>query len=115
MVYEMNKSIVTKVLIMSTVLMAGIMFIPTNIQDAKANPCSDMHSQALGGQGAAGGAGGAGGVGGEGGGFSTNIGGGSGGSAGPGGMGSVGAAATSSTNLPNCQLNGVAVLEEPTP
>ena len=38
----MNKSIVTKVLIMSTVLMAGIMFIPTNIHDAKANPCSDM-------------------------------------------------------------------------
>ena len=41
MVYEMNKSFVTKVLIMSTVLMAGILLIPTNIHDAKANPCAD--------------------------------------------------------------------------
>ena len=43
MVYEMNKSFVTKVLIMSTVLMAGILIIPTNIHDAKANPCSNIH------------------------------------------------------------------------
>ena len=49
---------------MSTVLMAGIMFIPTNIQDARANPCSDLHTAATGGNGDDGGAGGAGGVGG---------------------------------------------------
>ena len=45
MVYEMNKSFVTKVLIMSTVLMAGILLIPTNIQDAKANPCKTQPLQ----------------------------------------------------------------------
>ena len=44
----MNKSFVTKVLIMSTVLMAGILLIPTNIQDAKANPCQDATSTATG-------------------------------------------------------------------
>ena len=48
----MNKSIVTKVLIMSTVLMAGILLIPTNIQDAKANPCSNVQCSATGGNGA---------------------------------------------------------------
>ena len=42
MVYEMNKSFVTKALLMSTVLMAGILLIPTNIQDAKANPCAGV-------------------------------------------------------------------------
>ena len=87
MVYEMNKSIVTKVLIMSTVLMAGIMFIPTNIQDAKANPCSDMTPGSTGGQGGAGGAGGAAGAGGAGGdkGIGTGGAGGGVGSAGAGG------------------------------
>ena len=43
----MNKSFITKVLIMSTVLMAGIILIPTNIQDARANPCSDITAMEL--------------------------------------------------------------------
>ena len=55
MVYEMNKSFVTKVLIMSTVLMAGILLIPTNIHDAKANPCSGMERYGRGGTGNVGG------------------------------------------------------------
>ena len=46
MVYEMNKSFV-KFLIVSTVLMAGILLIPTNIHDAKANPCSDIGADVL--------------------------------------------------------------------
>ena len=95
----MNKSIVTKVLIMSTVLMAGIMFIPTNIQDAKANPCSDMHSAATGGFGNNGGNGGPGGNGGAGGGQGTNIFGGAGGNAGPAGNGGIGAQADSTNSL----------------
>ena len=55
MVYEMNKSFVTKVLIMSTVLMAGTLSIPTNIHDAKANPCSDITAADTGGNGGPGG------------------------------------------------------------
>ena len=55
MVYEMNKSFVTKVFMMSTVLMAGILLIPTNIHDAKANPCTDVGLLDTGGNGGAGG------------------------------------------------------------
>ena len=65
MVNEMNKSFVTKAILMSTVLMAGILLIPTNMQDAKANPCSDVTAAGTGGAGAAGAAGGAGGAGGQ--------------------------------------------------
>ena len=67
MVYEMNKSFVTKVLIMSTVLMAGILVIPTNIHDAKANPCSDITAADTGGNGGPGGNTGPAGTGGNGG------------------------------------------------
>ena len=67
MVYEMNKSFVTKVLIMSTVLMAGILLIPTNIHDAKANPCSDITAAGTGGNGGTGGHAGPAGTGGAGG------------------------------------------------
>ena len=55
MVYEMNKSFVIKVLLVSTVLIAGIMLIPTNIQDARANPCSDLGADVTGGFGGQGG------------------------------------------------------------
>ena len=67
MVYEMNKSFVTKVLIMSTVLMAGILLIPTNIHDAKANPCADATATGTAGAGGAGGQAGPAGDGGDGG------------------------------------------------
>ena len=82
MVYEMNKSFVTKVLMMSTVLMAGILLIPTNIHDAKANPCSDVGADDRGGNGGAGGSTGPAGNGGTGGNSGMGSHGGSGGSTG---------------------------------
>ena len=90
MVYEMNKSFVTKVLIMSTVLMAGILVIPTNIHDAKANPCSNIHMSETGGNGAAGGSSGPAGDGGTGGVKSMGSNGGLGGTSGDAGAGSAG-------------------------
>ena len=83
---------------MSTVLMAGILLIPTNIQDAKANPCAE--SKALVGTGAAGGAGGhtgPAGNGGEGGNRGNTEFGGAGGSTGDAGDGAEGGAGTSET------------------
>ena len=82
MVYEMNKSFVTKVLIMSTVLMAGILVIPTNIHDAKANPCSDITAADTGGNGGPGGNTGPAGTGGNGGEKSQDSFGGNGGNTG---------------------------------
>ena len=107
----MNKSIVTKVLIISTVLMAGIMFIPTNIQDAKANPCSNADSFATGGSAGAGGAGAAGGAGGDGGDKGTL------GTGGAGGVGSAGGNAgregggATSTLTGRCTISGVAIAD----
>ena len=95
MVYEMNKSFVTKVLIMSTVLMAGILLIPTNIQDAKANPCAGASSTGTAGSGGDGGQAGAAGAGGAGGNRGNNEAGGAGGSAGSAGAGADGGAGTS--------------------
>ena len=82
MVYEMNKSFVIKVLLVSTVLMAGILLIPTNIHDAKANPCSDMTAGGTGGNGGDGGSTGPAGTGGNGGNQGMGEFGGTGGSAG---------------------------------
>ena len=90
MVYEMNKSFVTKVLIMSTVLMAGILLIPTNIHDAKANPCSNVGATGIGGAGAAGGSSGPAGTGGNGGDQAIDAFGGNGGNSGAAGAGSEG-------------------------
>ena len=95
MVYEMNKSFVTKVLIMSTVLMAGILLIPTNIQDAKANPCQDATSTGTGQDGGNGGQAGPAGTGGDGGNRGNDEAGGTGGSAGSAGAGADGGAGTS--------------------
>jgi len=111
MVNEMNKSFVTKAILMSTVLMAGILLIPTNIQDAKANPCSDITAGGTGATGGVGGAGGGGGVGGAGGNQGTFGSGGAGGAAGAAGAGGVGGAGTGSINL-NCELSNV-VINEP--
>ena len=105
----MNKSIVTKVLIMSTVLMAGIMFIPTNIQDAKANPCSNADSFATGGSAGAGGAGAAGGAGGDGGDKGTSGTGGPGGAGSAGGSAGAGGGVATSSLSGTCQIDGVAI------
>jgi hypothetical protein len=96
MVYEMNKSFVTKVFIMSTVIMAGILIIPTNIHDAKANPCADSTSTATGSDGGVGGQAGPAGDGGDGGNRGNDEAGADGGSAGSAGDGGLGGAGTSS-------------------
>jgi hypothetical protein len=94
----MNKSFVTKALLMSTVIMAGILIIPTNIHDAKANPCAESTSTATGANGANGGQAGPAGNGGEGGNRGNTEFGGEGGSAGDAGSGGVGGTADSSVN-----------------
>jgi hypothetical protein len=111
MVYEMNKSFVTKVLIMSTVLMAGILVIPTNVHDAKANPCADSTSTGTGAAGGAGGQAGPAGNGGDGGNRGNNEPGGAGGSAGDAGAGADGGAGTSSLTT-SCSFDGVVINEE---
>ena len=98
MVYEMNKSFVTKALLMSTVIMAGILIIPTNIQDAKANPCAGTTSTGTGGVGGLGGQAGPAGNGGDGGNRGNNEFGGAGGSAGDAGNGAAGGPVTSTAN-----------------
>ena len=50
-----RKSNVAKIIMISIVILSGILLIPINIYDAKANPCADSTST---GTGAAGGAGG---------------------------------------------------------
>jgi hypothetical protein len=111
MVYEMNKSFVTKVIIVSTVLMAGILLIPTNIHDAKANPCSDMFAGGTGGNGGAGGSTGPAGAGGTGGEKSQDSFGGTGGSAGDAGAGGYGNYGTGSVVV-GCTFDHV-VINEP--
>ena len=111
MVYEMNKSFVTKVLLVSTVLMAGILLIPTNIHDAKANPCSNVGADATGGNGAIGGSSGPAGTGGNGGSAGIDAFGGNGGNTGSAGDGSEGSPGTSFVT-PKCNF-GEAVLNEP--
>ena len=97
-------------ILVSTVLMAGILLIPTNMQDAKANPCSDVTADGTGGAGAAGAAGGAGGSGGAGGNQGTFGSGGAGGAAGAGGAGGTGATGEGSADL-SCDLSNVAINE----
>ena len=68
MVFEMNKANVnfrinfgsaklnlTKIIMISIMLMSGTLLIPTNIHDVRANPCSGMSAAGAGGNGAAGG------------------------------------------------------------
>ena len=111
MVYEMNKSFVTKALLMSTVLMAGILLIPTNIHDAKANPCSDITAGGTGGTGGTGGQTGPAGAGGDGGNRGNDQFGGVGGSTGSAGNGGFGGAGTG-TVIVTCTLDHV-VINEP--
>jgi len=94
----MNKSFVTKALLMSTVIMAGILIIPTNIHDAKANPCADSSSTATGANGANGGRAGPAGNGGVGGERGNDEFGGAGGSAGNAGTAGAGGSGDSSVN-----------------
>ena len=90
-----RKSDVPIILLASIVLMAGTLYIPTNIQDARANPCSNIRTMGTGGDAGPGGAGGAGGDGGNGGDKGTGVfglvqaggAGGNGGGAGTGGEG----------------------------
>ena len=114
MVYEMNKSFVTKVLIMSTVLMAGILLIPTNIHDAKANPCADATATGTAGTGGNGGQAGPAGDGGAGGNRGNDEAGGAGGSAGSAGDGAEGGAGTSSLTV-GCTFDGTVINEDITP
>jgi len=111
MVYEMNKSFVTKALLMSTVIMAGILIIPTNIHDARANPCAGSTSTGTGGLGGAGGQAGPAGDGGAGGNRGNNEFGGAGGSAGSAGAGAAGGSATSEVNT-DCTFDGTVLNEE---
>jgi hypothetical protein len=111
MVYEMNKSFVTKAFIMSTVLVAGILLIPTNIHDAKANPCSDISASGFGGTGGTGGQAGPAGNGGAGGSQGNDAFGGAGGSSGSAGNGGLGGAGTG-TVIVTCTLDHV-VINEP--
>ena len=64
-----GKSYVKKILMISLVLMSRILLIPTNIHDAKTNPCSALNSTATGGNGGDGGDAG----GGNGGSADTNL------------------------------------------
>jgi hypothetical protein len=107
----MNKSFVTKALLMSTVLMAGILLIPTNIQDAKANPCAGSTSTGTGAAGGAGGHTGPAGDGGEGGNRGNTEFGGAGGSTGDAGDGAAGGAGTSELTT-SCSFSGTVLNEE---
>ena len=111
MVYEMNKSFVTKALLMSTVIMAGILIIPTNMQDAKANPCAGSTSTGTAGAGGAGGQAGPAGNGGDGGNRGNNEFGGEGGAAGSAGTGGAGGASSSQVNT-DCSFSGTVLNEE---
>ena len=112
MVYEMNKSFVTKVLLVSTVLMAGILLIPTNIHDAKANPCSDMTAGGTGGNGGQGGSTGPAGAGGTGGDKGMDAFGGAGGGVGSAGAGGSGNSGTGSIVV-TCTFDHVVINEGP--
>src|SRR5262245_17493289 len=112
MVNEMNKSFVTKAILMSTVLMAGILLIPTNIHDAKANPCSGASATGTGANGGLGGVGGVGGRGGNGGDRGTDGLGGDAGAGSEGGAGGAGAAGDGSVSA-DCTLDGVVLNEGP--
>ena len=124
MVYEMNNSnvklfmnliyakfSVKKIWIMSMIIMVGISFLPTNLQPAKANPCSGISATGVGGAGGAGGQAGPAGDGGNGGsrgngnfggagGFNGLLGSGeTGGDGGAGGDGGFGGAGGGSVNV----------------
>jgi hypothetical protein len=111
MIYEMNKSFVTKALLMSTVLMAGILLIPTNIQDAKANPCAGATSTGTAGSGGDGGQAGAAGAGGDGGNRGNNEAGGAGGNVGSAGDAGAGGAGTADLTV-GCTFDGVVINED---
>jgi hypothetical protein len=96
---------------MSTVLMAGILLIPTNIQDAKANPCAESSSTGTGAAGGAGGHTGPAGDGGEGGNRGNTEFGGAGGSTGDAGDGAAGGAGTSELTT-SCSFSGTVLNEE---
>jgi hypothetical protein len=107
----MNKSFVTKALLMSTVLMAGILVIPTNIQDAKANPCAGSTSTGTAGAGGDGGQAGPAGNGGNGGNRGNDEAGGAGGDAGDAGDAGAGGAGTSDLSV-DCTFDGTVINEE---
>jgi hypothetical protein len=133
MIYEMNngnvkfcinfifaKFNVKKIIMISIVVMLGILMIPTNVHDAKANPCSGISAAGAGGVGGAGGQAGPAGNGGAGGnrgnggfggagGFNGLVGSGGVGGAGAGGVGGAGEGSV----IVKCTLKDVVINRGP--
>ena len=125
MVFEMNKANVnfrinfgsaklnmTKIIMISIMLMSGTLLIPTNIHDVRANPCSGMSALGAGGNGAAGGNTGPGGNGGNGGNKGMGSFGGAGGFNGLGGSGGAGGAGAGSV-IVKCTFKDVIINRGP--
>ena len=125
MVFEMNKANVnfrinlccaklnvTKIMMISIMFMFGTLLIPTNIHDAKANPCSNVGATSTGGNGAAGGNSGPAGNGGSGGDRGIDGFGGAGGFNGLGGAGGSGGAGTGSV-IVKCTFKDVIINHGP--